>query len=121
MKSKKKKVILTVLVIGAIAETAVVVYTVNMRGKSLIGGEYIVIPLVMLLAYIVTEIMDSADRKREKPIRLTRRTKRGHAVLNPAAFPEYAEETLMNEVSCFEPMRTAVEKLCVYEEQEYDV
>lgn len=121
MKSKKKKVIIIFLAIGAIAETAAVAYTVNMRGKAMFGGEYLVLPITILLAYIVTEVMDAAERRQEKPIRLTRRTKRERAVLNHAAFPEYAEETLMNEVSCFEPMRAAVEKLCVYEEQEYDV
>lgn len=121
MKSKKKKVILTALIIGAIAEIAAVAYMANTREVSAFGGEYLVLPLVMLCAYIVTEIIGETERNKEKPIRLTRRTKRGHAVLTHAAFPEYAEETLMNEVSCFEPMKTAVEKLCVYEEREYNV
>ena len=51
-------------------------------------------------------------------MRLTKRTESGTAVLDRAAFPEYAQETLIREVSAFSPLRTVVEKLCGYEEAE---
>ena len=55
-------------------------------------------------------------------MRLTKRTESGAAVLDRAAFPEYAQETLIREVSAFSPLRAVVEKLCAYEEaeKEYD-
>ena len=61
-------------------------------------------------------LADSTESGKKTAVRLTRRTKYGDAVLNHEVFPEYAEETLIHEVNCFEPMKTAVEKLCEYEE-----
>lgn len=62
------------------------------------------------------EIIGTVESNKKTAVRLTRRTKYGDAVLNHEVFPEYAEETLIHEVNCFEPMKTAVEKLCEYEE-----
>ncbi|MGN0106671.1 MAG: hypothetical protein ACI4A5_03090 [Hominilimicola sp.] len=112
----KKKVILIAVIIGALSEIAAVIYTIHTRNKAVFGGEYFILPLIMMCAYIVTEIIGAAERKKKTEVRLTRRTKYGDAVLNYEAFPEYAEETLIHEVNCFEPMKTAVEKLCEYEE-----
>ncbi len=112
----KKRVILTAVIIGAISELAAVIYTVNMRGKTVFGGEYFILPLCIVLAYIVTEIIGALPK--EKSVRLTRRTEAGKAVLNHEAFPEYDKETLIHEIFCFKPMEIAVEKLCAYEEFE---
>lgn len=112
----KKRVILTAVIIGALSELAAVIYTTHIRSNAVIGGEYFILPFFIMAAYCVLEIIGAAERKKETKIRLTRRTKYGEAVLNHEAFPEYAEETLIHEVNCFEPMKTAVEKLCEYEE-----
>lgn len=112
----KKRVILTAVIIGALSELAAVIYTIYMRDKAVIGGEYFVLPLFIMAAYLVTEIIGAAECKRRISLRLTRRTKSGKAILSKNAFLEYAEETLIHEVNCFEPMKTVVEKLCEYEE-----
>lgn len=54
-------------------------------------------------------------------MRLTKRTETGAAVIDRAAFPEYAQETLIREVNAFSPVRKVVEKLCAYEEEEDDI
>ncbi len=113
----KKRVILTAVIIGALFELAAVIYTIHMRDKSVIGGEYFILPLFIALAYVVIEIISAAERKKKTGVRLTRRTKYGAAVLNHEAFPEYDKETLIHEIFCFEPMKVAVEKLCAYEER----
>lgn len=114
----KKRVILTAVIIGALFELAAVIYTIHMRDKAVIGGEYFILPLFVALAYMVTEIIRAAERRQQTAVRLTRRTKYGDAVLSHEAFPEYDRETLIHEIFCFEPMKVAVEKLCAYEEAE---
>ena len=84
--------------------------------NAVIGGEYFILPLFIMAAYCVLEIIGTVESNKKTAVRLTRRTKYGDAVLNHEVFPEYAEETLIHEVNCFEPMKTAVEKLCEYEE-----
>lgn len=113
----KKRVILTAVIIGALSELTAVIYTIHMRDKAVIGGEYFILPFFIIAAYCVLEIIEAAERKKETEIRLTRRTKYGEAVLNHEAFPEYDRETLIHEIFCFEPMKIAVERLCVYEER----
>lgn len=54
-------------------------------------------------------------------MRLTKRTESGAAVIDRAAFPEYAQETLIREVNAFSPVRKIVGKLCAYEEGEDDI
>ena len=49
-------------------------------------------------------------------MRLTKRTESGLAVLDRAAFPEYAQETLVQEMCAFSPWKKVVEKLCDYED-----
>ena len=112
----KKKVILTAVIIGALSELAAVIYTIHIRSNAVIGGEYFILPLFIMAAYCVLEIIGTGESNKKTAVRLTRRTKYGDAVLNHEVFPEYAEETLIHEVNCFEPMKTAVEKLCEYEE-----
>ncbi|MGN0149359.1 MAG: hypothetical protein ACI4C7_03820 [Clostridia bacterium] len=112
----KKRVILTAVIIGALSELAAVIYTIHIRDKAVIGGEYFILPLFVALAYMVTEIIGTVESNKKTAVRLTRRTKYGDAVLNHEVFPEYDRETLIHEVNCFEPMKTAVEKLCEYEE-----
>ena len=51
-------------------------------------------------------------------MRLTRKTASGKIVINEAAFPKYAPETIWNETSYFEPIIAVVEKLYRYEEAE---
>ncbi|MBR0365846.1 MAG: hypothetical protein IJH94_03480 [Clostridia bacterium] len=51
-------------------------------------------------------------------MRLTKRTGSGLAVINRAAFPDYAQETLIHEMCAFSPWRKVVDKLCDYEEGE---
>ena len=110
----KKRVILTAVIMGALFELAAVIYTIHMRDKAVIGGEYFILPLFVVLAYMVTEIIKAAEHKQQTAVR---RTKYGDAVLNHEAFPEYDRETLIHEIFCFEPMKVAVEKLCAYEER----
>ena len=112
----KKKVILTAVIIGALSELAAVIYTIHIRSNAVIGGEYFILPLFIMAAYCVLEIIGTVESNKTTAVRLTRRTKYGDAVLNHEVFPEYAVETLIHEVHCFEPMKTAVEKLCEYEE-----
>lgn len=114
----RNKVILTAAVIGAISELAVVIYMTHIRGEAVFGGEYLVLPLCLIGACIVLEILDSVKEKRKVSARLTRRRKDGRAVLDENAFPTYASEVLNTEVTCFEPIGKAVEKLCRYEEYE---
>ena len=109
----KKKVILTAVIIGALSELAAVIYTIHIRSNAVIGGEYFILPLFIMAAYCVLEIIGTVESNKKTAVRLTRRTKYGDAVLNHEV---YAEETLIHEVNCFEPMKTAVEKLCEYEE-----
>ena len=49
-------------------------------------------------------------------MRLTKRTESGLAVLDRAAFPEYAQETLVQEMCAFSPWKKVVDKLCAYED-----
>ena len=53
-------------------------------------------------------------------MRLTKRTGSGLAVIDKAAFPEYAQETLIREMCAFSPWKRVVDKLCAYEEAEED-
>ena len=41
----KKRVILTAVIMGALFELAAVIYTIHMRDKAVIGGEYFILPL----------------------------------------------------------------------------
>ena len=114
----KKRIILTAVIIGLITEAAAIIYTIYLRQGVKCGGEYLILPLFTVTAYIVTEVLDSV---RNKPHiisgrRLTRRTESGRAVLSKEAFPEYSEETLMYELSSFYPFKKAVERLCRFEE-----
>ena len=118
----KKRIILTAVIIGLIIEAAAIIYTIYLRQGVKCGGEYLILPLFTVTAYIVTEVLDSA---RNKPHiisgrRLTRRTASGRAILDQSAFPEYAEECLCYEVSAFHPFKETVKRLCEYEEA-YDV
>ena len=49
--------------------------------------------------------------------RLTRKTNSGKIVLNHDTFPEYAEETLLREVSAFPPFSQVLERLYEYEDK----
>ena len=122
-KSMKKKLILAALVIGMITEAAAIIYAIYLRQKIAVGGEYLILPVFALTAYIISEVLESA-KKPEKPKvkgrRLTRRTPSGRAILDQSAFPEYAEECLSYEMSAFHPFKETVKRLCEYEEA-YDV
>lgn len=51
-------------------------------------------------------------------MRLTKEAKSGGAILNPAAFPEYAAETLDREMRAFDPFKKVVQALAKYEAAE---
>ena len=53
----KKKVILTAVIIGALSELAAVIYTIHIRSNAVIGGEYFILPLFIMAAYCVLEII----------------------------------------------------------------
>ena len=114
----KKRIFVTAVIIGMVTEAAAILYTIHLRQSVACGGEYLILPLFIVSAYIVTEILDSLKRKERKVAgrRLTERTESGKAVLRKAAFPEYSEETLRYELSSFPPFKAAVERLCRYEE-----
>ena len=50
-------------------------------------------------------------------MRLTKEVK-GGAILNPAAFPEYNEETLIREMRAFDPFKKVVQALAKHEAAE---
>lgn len=54
-------------------------------------------------------------------MRLTKRTESGTAVLDRTAFPEYAQETLIQEMRAFSPWKKVVDKLCAYEDGDDNV
>ncbi len=113
----KKKIILIAAVIGTICEIAAVIYTRHTREIIAYGGEYLVLPLFLVMAVIVIEIINIGAEMKFMKNRLTVRTKSGQAVLNKDAFPEYAEETLIREVNAFAPIKTVIEKLCDFEDR----
>lgn len=115
---KNKRILATAVIIGAVSEVIAIIYTIAERGTASVGGEYFVLPLCLMGAYIVIEILHSVGSKKRDKKRLTRRNTRGKAMLEAHAFPEYAEETLVREVNAFSPLGTVVEKLCAYEEYE---
>lgn len=51
-------------------------------------------------------------------MRLTKRLKNGVAIIDRAAFPDYAQETLIHEMTAFTPWKTVVDRLCEYEDAE---
>ena len=115
----KKIILLTAVLLGFMTEAAAVIYTIRLRGQVVYGGEYLILPLFILLSYLVMEMMDSIKIARFNGKRMTRRTKYGTAVLKSEAFPKYAEECLIREMSAFEPFKDAVERLCEYEEADH--
>jgi hypothetical protein len=114
----KKRIVLTAVVIGVVSEIAAIIYTQHMREEIVYGGEYFVLPLFIIAAYIMLEIFTWCENRVNTKCRLTRRTKSGKAILSTKAFPEYAEEALIREVNAFNPFTDVVERLCTYEESE---
>lgn len=116
----KNKIIIVAAIVAMLTEAAAIVYMVQSRQQVVFGGEYLIVPLFMLGAYAVIEVIDAVGKKHKRPLvrgrRLTERTKSGRAVLSKEAFPEYSEETLRYELSSFYPFKSAVERLCRYEE-----
>lgn len=82
IKVYEKKVILTAVIIGALSELAAVIYTIHIRSNAVIGGEYFILPLFIMAAYCVLEIIGTVESNKKTAVRLTRRTKYGDAVLN---------------------------------------
>lgn len=115
----KKIIMLIAVIVGLLGEVAAVILAIHLRGKVVYGGEYLVFPMFVLIAYLLTEISDTikiSGKPEIKIDRMTRRTKYGTAVLSSDAFPKYAEECLIREMTAFEPFKEAVERLCTFEE-----
>lgn len=83
----KKRVILTAVIMGALFELAAVIYTIHMRDKAVIGGEYFILPLFAALAYMVTEIIRAASVNSKQQVRLTETDKVWRCGLSHEHFP----------------------------------
>ena len=72
----KKRIVTAAALIGAASEIAAILYTISVRGTAVLGGEYFVLPLFLMGAYVVIEVIDAAeknekDKKRRKRIELS--------------------------------------------------
>ena len=71
IKVYEKKVILTAVIIGALSELAAVIYTIHIRSNAVIGGEYFILPLFIMAAYCVLEIIGTVESNKKTAVRLT--------------------------------------------------
>ena len=72
----KKRIVAAAALIGAASEIAAILYSISVRGTTVLGGEYFVLPLFLMGAYVVIEVIDAAeknekDKKRRKRIELS--------------------------------------------------
>jgi hypothetical protein len=58
----KKKIIIFAAVSGLLLEFAAIIYTIHMRGKVVLGGEYFIMPLFIFIAFLVMEFLDIDKR-----------------------------------------------------------
>ena len=68
----KKKIIAVAALIGAVSEIAAILYTITVRGTAVLGGEYFVLPLFLMGAYVVIEILDAAEKSEKEKRRRER-------------------------------------------------
>ena len=68
----KKKIIAVAALIGAVSEIAAIIYTITVRGTAVLGGEYFVLPLFLMGAYVVIEILDAAEKSEKEKRRRER-------------------------------------------------
>ena len=64
----KNKIIAVAAIVAMLTEAAAIVYMVLNRQQVVFGGEYLILPLFMLGAYAVVEVIDAVGSKHKRPI-----------------------------------------------------